>query len=97
MGILKIERIGGLAGFGMEGSRVKSEGEISFSALSSADQSLVDGLFTAKSKATANSSRMRDGFRYRISRKGGSGMDVIEVDEAKVPVPLIATIKDRFE
>jgi len=45
MGTLKIERIGGLAGFGTSGSRVKSSGESSISALSAGDQASVDALF----------------------------------------------------
>lgn len=94
MGMLNIERIGGLAGFGMAGSAIKSDGQIAFTALSPADQKLVEALFKSRGKAEA--SQMRDGFRYRISRGSQTGADVIEVPETSMPAALIACVKDRL-
>ena len=45
MSTVKIEKIGGLAGFGLPGSRLKSSGETAVSALSPADQAWVEASF----------------------------------------------------
>ena len=95
MGILKVERIGGLAGFGGARSRLKSDGEIAFSSLSLSDQKAVEALFKAHGKSAP--SQMRDGFRYRVTR-GGKGVGVtILIAEDKMPAALIACVKDRID
>lgn len=98
MGILKVERIGGLAGFGGANSRLKSDGEIAFAALSLSDQKAVEALFKTGGKAA--SSQMRDGFSYRVTRRGNMGAgaagDTILVPEDKIPAALIACVKDRI-
>ena len=98
MDMLKVERIGGLAGFGGARSRLKSEGQIALSALSLIDQKAVDALFKAKDKNAP--SPIRDGFSYRVTRGGdvGSGAagDTILVPEDKMPAALIACVKDRI-
>ncbi len=94
MGMLKVERIGGLAGFGGARSWLKSEGQIAFSGLSLSDQQSVEALF--KSGAKAAPSQMRDGFSYRVSRGGGAAGDTILVPEDKMPAALIACVKDRI-
>ncbi len=95
MGMLKVERIGGLAGYGGAGSRLKSEGSMQFAALSPDDQQQIETMFQMRMKADA--SQTRDGFRYRISRGGGAAGDVIEVPEDKMPAALIACVKDRID
>ena len=99
MGILSIERIGGLAGYGGAGSRIKSEGKIAYLALAPVDQRKVDALFgaTAKEKAAWENPLMRDGFRYRITRSGAGMSSTIEVPEDKVPISLVGCVKDRIE
>jgi hypothetical protein len=94
MGILKVERIGGLAGFGGAKSRLKSDGEIAFSSLSLSDQKIVEALF--KAKGNAPESQTRDGFRYRVTRGGGAAGETILVSEDKMPAALIACVKDRI-
>jgi hypothetical protein len=94
MGMLKVERIGGLAGFGGARSLLKSDGEIAFSTLSLSDQKAVDALFKAKSKAAP--SPVRDGFSYRVTRGGGAAGNTILVPEDKMPAALIACVKDRI-
>jgi hypothetical protein len=98
MEMLKVERIGGLAGFGGAKSRLKSDGEIAFSDLSLSDQKAVEALFKAGGKAAP--SQIRDGFSYRVTR-GGDGWgaaagDTILVPEDKMPAALIACVKDRI-
>jgi hypothetical protein len=98
MGILRVERIGGLAGYGGARSRLKSDGQIAFSALSLTDQKAVEALFKAQGKAAP--SPVRDGFSYRVTR-GGDGRGeaagkTILVPEDKMPAALIACVKDRI-
>jgi hypothetical protein len=95
MGILTIERIGGLAGFGSAGSHLRSRGEIDIARLSTADQGAVNTLFLSGS-AHAAPSTLRDGFTYRISRHGPHGLETIDVTEANVPVALAACVKDEL-
>jgi hypothetical protein len=94
MGVLKIERIGGLAGFGGAKSRLKSDGEIPFSELSSDDQKAVEAMF--KAKGDTDQSKMRDGFSYRVTRGGAAAGNTILVPEDKMPAALIACVKDRI-
>jgi len=91
---LKIERIGGLAGFGLPGSRLKSRGELSLSDLSPADRSAVDALFDSKVRAVTP---MPDAFRYRITRQTAKGPQTIEVLEERVPAALRNSLKDELE
>jgi hypothetical protein len=94
MGTLKVERIGGLAGFGGAKSRLKSDGEIAFSSLSLSDQKTVEALF--KAQGNAPESQTRDGFSYRVTRGGGAAGKTILVSEDKMPAALIACVKDRI-
>jgi len=80
MGTLKIERIGGLAGFGMASSRVKSSGEQAVSALSADDQAAVEALFNNPERHQG-SGLERDAFRYRITRIVKGQSQTVEVPE----------------
>ena len=98
MGTLKIERIGGLGGFG--GSHLKSRGEHLFESLSATDQATVDNLFTVANSSARNmrgGSQMRDGFNYRISRDTSAGIQTIEVPESMVPEALKSSVEDLIE
>jgi hypothetical protein len=83
MGILKVERIGGLAGFGGAKSLLKSDCEIAFSSLSLSDQKTIEALF--KAKGNAATSQTRDGFSYRVTRGGGAAGETILVSEHRMP------------
>jgi hypothetical protein len=93
MGTLKIERIGGLAGFGLSGSRVKSTGEQAISALSADDQASVEALFRNPAQGPGQE---RDAFRYRITRVTGGKNQTIEVPESIVPPALKACVSDKL-
>jgi hypothetical protein len=95
MGTLKIERIGGLAGFGVPGSRVKSSGEQAVSALSADDQASVEALFQ-NPKRQQGSGLERDAFRYRITRTKGGKDQTVEVPESAVPSALKACVSDKL-
>jgi len=91
---LKIERIGGFAGFGAPGSALKSQGQMDASDLSSAERSAVESLFAGQGDGDAP---MPDGFRYRITRQTESGSRTIEVAESRVPVKLRNSVRDRLD
>lgn len=93
MDTLKIERVGGFAGFGTSGSPLQSSGEVAISALSGKDRAAVEGLFD-RSVRSQGTGPTRDGFSYRITReKDGK---VVEVPEDAVPLALRSAVVDRL-
>jgi hypothetical protein len=95
MGTLKIEKVGGFAGMGVPGSKIKSSGEASVSALSADDQASVEALFR-NPKAQQGSGQVRDGFHYRITRTTNGKDQTVEVPEAAVPHALKACVTDKL-
>jgi hypothetical protein len=95
MGVLKIEKIGGLAGFGMSGSSLRSNGEQAISALSAGDRASVEALFD-NPQGRRGSGQERDGFRYRITRTTDGRDQTIEVPESAVPSALKACVSDKL-
>jgi hypothetical protein len=94
MAKLRVERVGGLAGFGGLHSHLRSHGEIDLAALSPADQRAVERLFQSQGKAKP--SQARDTFRYRISRATPEGVETIEAPEEVVPAALSQCVKDEL-
>ena len=94
---IKIERIGGVGGFG--GPHLKSRGECSLADLSAVDQVAMENLFASKGKIRGMSvnPKIRDGFSYRISRETPTGTQMVEVPESLVPVALVSSIRDTLE
>lgn len=88
---LKIERVGGVAGFG--GPHLKSRGEVALSDLSLADQKTVESLFADPKKVPASRSGQADTFSYRITR----GAQTIEIPEHAVPSTIKSSVKDVLE
>jgi hypothetical protein len=93
MGTLKIERVGGLAGFGLPGSKIRSIGEQSISALSPADQAAVEALFQ---NPPPQEKQQPDTFRYRITRTVKGKKQTVEVPESAVPMALKACVSDKL-
>ena len=89
---LKIERLGGFAGFG--GPHLKSRGELSTSELSPADLAALEALFQEGAAAGAANP---DGFVYRITRNAGDQEQTIEVPEHEVPEAIRNSVKDTLE
>lgn len=94
---IAIERIGGLAGFGLPGSHIESRGEVASTALSAATRARVDVLFATYGKGKAAPGKGADGFSYKISRATVNGMQVITVPEAEVPAELRDCVTDRLK
>jgi hypothetical protein len=91
---LKIERVGGLAGFSLPGSHIKSGGELALSKLSPVDLKALDALFHGG--ATAGAPKP-DGFVYRITRTIGNALKTIEVPEDHVPMVIRNAVKNTLE
>ena len=94
MGTVKIEKIGGLVGFGLPGSKIKSSGETGISALSPADQAWVEALF--QNRPVRRSGKERDTHCYRITRTKNGHDQTVEVPEAQVPHALKACVTDKL-
>jgi len=96
---VKIERVGGVGGFG--GPHLKSRGELPIAELSAADQAAVNTLFAGqrkgKARGAAPNPQMRDGFSYRISRPTPNGTETVEVPESMVPAALLSSVRDTIE
>ena len=94
MAILQVERIGGLAGFGSGGSHLRSQGQVDVASLSSQEQEAVEALFQSGPKTEP--SKMRDGFRYKISRTTPAGTETVEAAESAVPSAIARCVKDEL-
>ena len=90
---LEIERLGGFAGFGGPGARIRSLGAVESAHLSSSDQSAVDALFAQPPPKTGPG---RDGFFYRLTRHSPQGPQTIEVADTHVPEAIKAAVKDEL-
>jgi hypothetical protein len=90
---IEIERLGGLAGMGLAGSRIRSVARTTVSALSAAEH---QALLAAVHTPAAAHPLTRDGFRYRITRHGVEGTQVVEVAEGQLPASLQARVQDEL-
>lgn len=91
---IRVERIGGLAGFAGARSHLRSRGEVDMDELSDEEKRVVESLFGSGGKV--ETSQLRDGFRYRISRSTADGDETIEAPEAEVPGALSECVKDEL-
>ena len=95
-GRLEIERLGGLAGFGLPGSRLRSRGQLDIAQLSAADRLAVDRLFDSPLEGKPARDDVRDAFRYRLTRQTAHGARTIEVSEQHVPAALKDCLSDEL-
>jgi len=93
MSELKIERVGGLGGFGLPGSRIRSQGMLESAELAPHVRAKVDKLFD---QADPTEAPWADGFRYRITRMTPHGSQTIEVPESVVPDELQNSVVDEL-
>lgn len=93
---LSVERIGGLGGFGLASSHLKSKGQISSSELSREDAHKLQALFEGK-LSISSELEVVDGFRYRITRKTESNLKTIELSEEQTPVAIKNCVKDTLD
>jgi Emfourin len=89
---VKVERVGGLAGFG--GPRLQSAGEVALSALSAKDRKAIEAMFRGAARAGAGKP---DGFVYRITRRSRGVTKTVEVSEEHVPEAVRKCVKSALE
>jgi emfourin len=96
--IVEVEKLGGLAGFGNPGSRLRSRGALHGHQLKTEDRARVDELFAKGHVTNEPPNSVADAFRYRLTlrRKGASGHQVIELPENKLPATLRDCVKDEL-
>jgi len=92
---LTIQRLGGLGGFSLPGSHIKSGGELALSTLSPADLKALDALFQSGGKSAA--AVKPDGFTYRLTRTVGGAAKTIDAPEDQVPMAVRNAVKDTLD
>jgi hypothetical protein len=92
MDAIDVERVGGFAGFGGPGSRLRSRGRVDPATLSSADRTALAALFDHPPAAGPHP----DGFSYRLTRHGAQVPQTVEVAEQHVPESIRAVVKDEL-
>jgi len=90
MTILRIERLGGLAGMGGMGSKIRSLGEVDLKVLPDAERRTIESLFDRPAPAPAAGN---DRFRYRLTLDSGK---MLELDETHVPDRLKNSVVDKL-
>lgn len=94
---LDVERLGGLAGMGGPGSRIRSVGRLKGSELTAADRQHLGALFDGAAPP-AEPAGAADGFRYRLTlhRPGAARPAVVELPEAAVPARVRGCVSDEL-
>jgi len=93
MDSIEVERLGGFAGFGLPGSRLRSRGRLDAAHLAADDRKVLEALFARRG---AQSAPLPDGFRYRITMRVGSRTETIEAAEPDVPATVRACVQDEL-
>jgi hypothetical protein len=91
MGILHMERIGGLVGLGTSRARLRSHGQLDTQSLSTDEAQAVEQLFKAPASPAAP-----DTFTLRLTRSGDAGTQSVVVPESAVPANLLKCLKDEW-
>lgn len=92
-GRIDVERLGGLARYGMEGSHLRSRGFILFKDLSPADQRILLAIFLLPSTPPE---WVRDVFLYRLTRQTNTGPQTVTVAENLVPEAIRDSVHDEI-
>ena len=92
-GRIDVERLGGLAGYGMPGSRLRSRGHIMADELNATDRTALSELFLRPIEAIA---WVRDAFRYHLTRQSDCGPQTVIVAEASVPDVIRSCVQDEL-
>jgi len=93
---VKIERLGGFAGFGM--GHLRSDGEIDLEELPEEERRAIERLLSKRGAPGGGAkSPVRDGFRYRLSWEEDGESRSVEIDESDAPERVRAAVKDRLD
>jgi hypothetical protein len=94
---LKVERKGGLAGFGGPGSRLRSVGSVDLRTLSPGDRQAIDALFAgAAAEPTPGGPVQADAFQYHLTLETSAGERTVVVPEHKVPACVRDAVQDQM-
>jgi len=89
---LSIERIGGVAAFGV--GHLKSTGELDWAELSAEDQAAIDALFARKKKPRRDSTTPEE--RYLITRQTPKGEQTVVATFTDTPAAIKSAVKDQL-
>ena len=90
---IEVERLGGLAGYGAAGSRLRSHGQVDVSALSPEDRRAIDALFSGPPASPPRP----DELRYKLTRWTDQGPQSVDVTEDQVPPAVRSAVKDELQ
>ena len=98
MTLVRVERIGGVAGFGLAAGHLRSFGTIDTATLTPAEQKILDLLFShpAQGRVKAHPGPACDAFCYRLSRGSGAATETIEAAEAALPAAVVQCVRDEI-
>lgn len=94
MAVYKVEKLGGLAGFGGPFSRLKSVGQIDESAVDEPARKLLNELFASAS--SPEPLKKPDEFRYKITLMKNGVENSIELPESQTPLVIRQSVRDEF-
>lgn len=92
-GRIDVERLGGLAGYGMPDSRLRSRGHVMAEDLSATDLTAVGELFLRPAETPG---WVRDAFRYYLTRQSDCGPQTVIVPEISVPEAIRNCVRDEL-
>lgn len=94
---LKVERKGGLAGFGGPGSRLRSVGAVDLRTLSPGDRQAIQDLFASgASQPVPTGPVQADAFQYHLTMVTVTGEKTVVVPEHKVPDAVRDAVHDEL-
>ena len=92
---LKIERLGGFAGFGM--GHLRSEGEIDLEELPEEERRAIERLLSkGVGSKGGGKSLVRDAFRYRLTWEENGESCSVEIDEGDAPERVRSAVTDKL-
>jgi hypothetical protein len=92
---IEIQKLGGLAGIGLPGSRIRSQVELRGSDLSPEERSSIEKLFEPKA-ADGGGPPAADPFRFQITLNSGRSRHEIVVGQADLLESLQARVHDEL-
>jgi hypothetical protein len=94
---LKVERKGGLAGFGLPNSRIRSLGSVDLRTLSSTDRQTVERMFAAGPPPASPARPVQaDAFQYHLTMTTPQGEKTVVVPEEHVPDAIRDSVHDEM-
>ena len=92
-GRIDVERLGGLAGYGSPGARLRSRGSVLAHELNIADQAILRDIFL---RPPQGPDPTRDALRYRLTRQCGAASHSVVVAETDVPQAIRECVHDEL-